>query len=51
LTRNFSGNDFFDQMNQVLALKNQAIDSMQMTQSLAQNGTDGTAEVVSITAT
>jgi hypothetical protein len=51
LTKAFMGKDFVDQTNQAINMGNQALDSMQMSQTLAVTGADAMADVLSITDT
>ncbi|MGD0174654.1 MAG: DUF3592 domain-containing protein [Anaerolineales bacterium] len=51
LTKAFMGKDFVNQTNNAINMGNQALDSAQIAQSVAQNGADATAEVLSITDT
>jgi predicted dienelactone hydrolase len=51
LAKAFMGKDFVNQANSAIQMGNQAIDSMQVAQQVAQTGADATAEVVSITDT
>jgi hypothetical protein len=51
LTKAFMGKDFVDKANAGIAMGNQALDQQAIAQNLRQNGTDGIAEVVSITDT
>jgi hypothetical protein len=48
LTKAFMGKDFVDKTNSAIQMGNQALDSVQIAQSVAQNGADATAEVLSI---
>lgn len=48
LTKAFMGQDFVDQTNAALEMANQALDTSEAQAALAQNGVEGSAEVVSI---
>jgi hypothetical protein len=48
LTKAFMGQDFVDQTNAALEMANQALDTSGVQADLAQNGVDGSAEVLSI---
>jgi hypothetical protein len=51
LTKAFMGQEFVDKTNQAINMGNQAIDSVQLAQQVAQTGMDATAEVLSVTDT
>jgi len=51
LAKAFMGKDFVNQANSAIQQGNQAIDSIQAAQQVAQTGADAAAEVVSITDT
>ncbi len=48
LTKAFMGQDFVNQTNAAIKMGNQALDSAAIAQSVAQNGADAMAEVLSI---
>jgi hypothetical protein len=48
LTKAFMGKDFVDKTNDAINMGNQGLESIQVAQSVAQNGADATAEVLSI---
>ena len=51
VTKAFMGKDFVDQTNKTINMGNQAIDNMEVAKNLSQNGSEATAEVISITDT
>jgi hypothetical protein len=48
LTKAFMGQDFVDKTNNAINMGNQALNSMQIAQNVAQNGADATADVISV---